>query len=351
LKKHNIHSHLTHLIGSLYENTSCGVLVDSNIGDWFHTTVGVRQGCLPSPCLFNIFLEQIMTEALESFEGNVRIGGRSINNLRFADDIDLIAGSMTELAELTEQLEKSASAFGMDISSEKSKIMVTPATNENNTNIPITVNDSKLQSVKIFKNLGSNVTEDGTSVCEVKTRLAIATQHLSKLKKIWSSKNISKKTKMNLLRSVVISTALYGCESWTLTANLEKRIAAFEIRCFRRLLQIPCIAHSTNISVTQEVTSMIGEFEPLIQIVRRLKLQWFGHVSRHTDSLANTIMQGSLSSKRTRGRPKTSWIDNIHSWTGLSHEHCLRNCWNRNNWQTIVHAAKAPQRPLAMGMN
>jgi len=83
-----------------------------------------------------------MTEALESFEGNVRIGGRSINNLRFADDIDLIAGSMTELAELTEQLEKSASAFGMDISSEKSKIMVTPATNENNTNIPITVNDS-----------------------------------------------------------------------------------------------------------------------------------------------------------------------------------------------------------------
>jgi len=156
---------------------------------------------------------------------------------------------------------------------------------------------------------------------------------------------------MNLLRSVVISTALYGCESWTLTANLEKRIAAFEIRCFRRLLQIPCIAHSTNISVTQEVTSMIGEFEPLIQIVRRLKLQWFGHVSRHTDSLANTIMQGSLSSKRTRGRPKTSWIDNIHSWTGLSHEHCLRNCWNRNNWQTIVHAAKAPQRPLAMGMN
>jgi len=58
-------------------------------------------------------------------------------------------------------------------------------------------------------------------------------------------------------------------------------------------------------------------------------------------------MQGSISGKRTRGGPKTSWIDNIHSWTGLSHEHCLRNCWNRNNWQTIVHAAKAPQRPLA----
>ena len=184
LKKQNIHSNLVHLIGSLYENTSCGVLVDSKIDDWFHTTVGVRQGCLLSPCLFNIFLEQIMTEALEPFEGNVRIGGRSINNLRFADDIDLIAGSMTELAELTEQLEKSASAFGMDISSEKSKIMVTPATNENNTNIPITVNGSKLQSVTTFKYLGSNITEDGTSVREVKTKLAIATQHLSKLKKI-----------------------------------------------------------------------------------------------------------------------------------------------------------------------
>jgi len=91
LKKHNIHSNLVHLIGSLHENTSCGVLVDSNIDDWFHTTVGVRQGCLLSPCLFNIFLEQRLTEALESFEGNMRIGGHSINNLHFANDIDLIA--------------------------------------------------------------------------------------------------------------------------------------------------------------------------------------------------------------------------------------------------------------------
>jgi len=64
---------------------------------------------------------------------------------------------------------------------------------------------------------------------------------------------------MDLLRSVVISTALYGCESWNLTLNLEKRIAAFEMRCSRRLLQIPYIAHHTNISVTQEVSSMIGE--------------------------------------------------------------------------------------------
>jgi len=198
---------------------------------------------LLSPCLFNIFLEQITTEALESFEGNVRIGGRSINNLPFADGTDLIAGSMKELAELTERLDKSASAFEMEISAEKSKIMVTPATNDNNTNILITVNGSKPQSVKSFKYLGSNVAEDGTAVQEVKIRLAIATQHLSKLKKIWSSKNISTKTKMSLVRSMVISTALYCCKSWTLTANLEKRIAAFEMRCFHRLLQIPYTAH------------------------------------------------------------------------------------------------------------
>jgi len=157
------------------------------------------------------------------------------------------------------------------------------------------------------------------------------------------------KTKMNLLSTSGLLNRS-SRESWTIIPNLEKRIAAFEMRCFRRLLQIPYTVHRTNISVTQEVTCMIGEFEPLIQIVRRRKLQWFGHVSRHADSLANTIMQGSLSGKRTRGRPKTSSIDNIHSWTGLSHEHCLRNCWDRNNWQTIVHAANANQRPLAMGM-
>ena len=96
---------------------------NSSIGDWFRTTVGVRQGCLLSPTLFNIFLERITTDALEDHEGTVSIGGRTITNLRFADDIDGLAGKEEELANLVERLHKASTAYGMEISAEKTKLM------------------------------------------------------------------------------------------------------------------------------------------------------------------------------------------------------------------------------------
>ena len=100
MKKYNNSTKLIQVIKNLYIKASGAVLFDSSIGDWFRTTVGVRQGCRLSPTLFNIFLERIMTDALEDHGGTVRIGGRTIINLRFADDIDGLAGEEEELANL-----------------------------------------------------------------------------------------------------------------------------------------------------------------------------------------------------------------------------------------------------------
>ena len=92
MKKFNISTNLIRVIKNLYYKATRAVLFNSSIGDWFRTTLGVRQGCLLSPTLFNIFLETIMTDALEDRESTVSIGGRAITNLRFADDIDGLAG-------------------------------------------------------------------------------------------------------------------------------------------------------------------------------------------------------------------------------------------------------------------
>ena len=90
MKKYNISTNLIQVIKTLYNKATSAVLFNSSIGDWFRTTVGVRQGCLLSPTLFNIFLERIMTDALEDHESTVTVstGGRAITDLRFADDID-----------------------------------------------------------------------------------------------------------------------------------------------------------------------------------------------------------------------------------------------------------------------
>ena len=102
MKKYNINTNLIQVIKNLCNNATSAVLFDSSIGGWFRTTVGVRQGCLLSPTLFNIFLERVMTDALEDHEGTVSIGGRTVINLRFADGIDGLVGEEEELAKLVE---------------------------------------------------------------------------------------------------------------------------------------------------------------------------------------------------------------------------------------------------------
>ena len=100
MHKYNIDQNLIALIQELYNQATSSVYLDGDIGEWFRTTVGVRQGCLLSPTLFNIFLERIMTDALHDHESTVSIGGRTVSNLRFADDIDGLAGSESELSDL-----------------------------------------------------------------------------------------------------------------------------------------------------------------------------------------------------------------------------------------------------------
>ena len=115
MKKYNISTNLIQVIKNIYNKATSADLINSSIGDWFRTTVGVRQGCLLSPILFSMFLERIMTDALEDHEGTVSIGGRTITNLRFADDSDGLAGE-EELAKLVEHLDKASTACGMEIS-------------------------------------------------------------------------------------------------------------------------------------------------------------------------------------------------------------------------------------------
>ena len=105
MNKFNISGKLIDTIQRLEENAMSAVLVHGATGEWFHTSVRVLQGCLLSPILFNIFLEDIMTHALENYNGTVSIGGRKITNLRFADAIDGITGKEDELTKLVHNLD------------------------------------------------------------------------------------------------------------------------------------------------------------------------------------------------------------------------------------------------------
>ena len=141
MKKYNFSTNFIRVIKNLYDKATSAVLFNSSIGDWFRTTAKVRQGCLLSPTLFNIFLKRIMTDALEDHEGAVSIGGKTITNLRFADDVDGSAEEEEELANLVELLDKASTDYGMEISAEKTKLMTN---NTSGINTEIKVNGQRL---------------------------------------------------------------------------------------------------------------------------------------------------------------------------------------------------------------
>ena len=169
----------------------------------------------------------------------------------------------------------------------------------------IKVKGQKLGTVTSFKYLGAIVSGERS-----KPEIAQATAALTKLEPIWRDNNISLGSKVELMRSLVISIFMYACESWTLTAELEKRTQAFEVRSYRRLLNISYKDHVNNEDVHRKIQAAIGKCDELLTLVKKWKLRWFGYVSRST-GLAKTILLGTVQGKRRKGRQKKRRGDNI----------------------------------------
>ena len=333
MKLYNINANLTQVIENLYSKATSAVYYNSSIGEWFRTitTVGVRQGCLLSPTLFNIFLERFMTDALEDHEGSVSIGGRTITNLRFAHEIDALVGKEEEIVKLVNHLDTASTTYGMEISAEKTKLMTN---NIKGISLGIRIGGQKLETVQSFKYLGSVVTDEGSKQ-EILSRIAQTIGALTKLKTIWKDKNIALSSKIRLIHSLVISIFLYACGTWTLTAELEKKIQAAEMSCFRKLLGISYRDHVTNEEVRNRIRQAIGHYEDILTTVKKHKLRWYGHVTR-SSGLAKKILQGTVQGGRRKGRQKKIWEDNITEWTGLTLGEALRKAENREEWRKVV---------------
>ena len=160
------------------------------------------------------------TDALEDHEGTVSFGGRTITNLRFADDINGLAGEEEEQANLVERLDKASTAYGIEIGAEKTKLMTN---NTSGINTEIKVNRQKLETVTSFKYLGSVITDEGSKP-EILSRIAQTAAALTRLKPVWTDRSISLSSKIRLMRFLVTSIFLYACESWTVTGELQRRI-------------------------------------------------------------------------------------------------------------------------------
>ena len=289
--------HRIDLIRNLYMSQNATIRTTHGITDAFEIGQGVRQGCILSPHLFNIYAEHVMRKALKHHPTGIAVGGRLVNNLRYADDIVLVAKSMQELQDLTNKVKTASEAAGLFLNVSKTKVMkVTKSPN----NESLTVNNQNVKTVKVFNYLGALLTNTLDDSNEVRRCIPIAKTVMIGLSNIWKDRSISQYTKLRLLRALVFPIAAYGAECWVLKKGNTIKIAAFELWCYCRLLWIGWVDKRTD----QWVLEKIRPCRRLLDKINERKLKFLGHIAR-TSGITKDLLFGTVIGKRGRGRPKT----------------------------------------------
>ena len=289
---------------------------------------GVRQGCSLSPLLFNLYIEQALKEIKERFGKGVTIQGEEIKTLRFADDIVIISESVDDLEELLNGMDNVLrNEYKMNINRNKTQVMECSRIKTGDAGM-VQLGKDSLKEVNEFCYLGSRITSDGRSKTDIKCRLAQARKAFVRKRNLLTS-NISLGIRKTFLKVFVWSVALYGCETWTISSTEKKRIEAFEMWCYRRMLKIRWVDRITN----EEVLRRMDENRTLWKTLTRRRDRLVGHVLRH-QGLTNLVLEGSVGRKNSRGRPRQEYDTQIRADVGCSsYEQMKRLAQDRRAWR------------------
>ena len=227
---------------------------------------------------------------LDEAQAGIKVAGRNINNLRYADDTTFMAESEEELKSLLMKVKEESEKVGLKINIQKTIMASDPI-------ISWQIYGETMETVTNFISGGSKITADGDCSHEIKRHLLLGRKAMTNLDSILKSGDITLPTKVRLVKAMVFPIVIYGRESWTIKKAEHRRTDAFELWCWRRLLRVPWTARRSNQSILKDISPGCS----LEGLMLRLKLQYFDHLMRRVDSLEKTLMLGGIGGRRRRG--------------------------------------------------
>ena len=299
------------------------VQFDGNLSDPFDIRSGVKQGCVLAPTLFGIFFSMLLKHAFDDATEGIYLHSRSdgklfnvarlkamtkvrnimIRDMLFADDAAVATHSERQLQSLMDRFSQACKDFGLTMSLKKTEVLAQDTDNQPK----ISVDDYELKAVNQFTYLGSTISSNISLDAEIDKRIGKAATTLARLtSRVWENPKLTIKTKIAVYNACVVSTLMYGSETWTTYARQERRLNSFHMRCLRRILGISWEDKVPNTEVLSR-----ANLPSMFTLLRQRRLRWLGHVRRMDDGrIPKDLLYGELAAgKRKTGRPHLRFRD------------------------------------------
>ena len=350
------------ILVQLHEGQMGQVKHSGNLSEPFPIDSGVKQGCVLAPTLFAIFFSMMLREAKEDLTDGIYIRFRtdgSVFNLRrllartktleclilellFADDCALLAHTEEVLQRVVNRFAEAARAFGLTISLKKTEVLHQKPPRGLYSPPHVSIEGTSLNTVEQFTYLGSIISNDATVTKDVDSRLAKASSSFGRLQqRVWRNHSLRMSTKILVYRAAVVSTLLYGSESWVLYQKQVRVLERFHQRCLRSIMGISWQDYVTNTEVLERANT------PSIEtLLLSRQLRWAGHLSRMDDTrMPKAVFYGELAQgKRDRGAPRKRFKDQLKrqlNAAGIAENNWQHAAADRDNWRTIARRGAA----------